>query len=57
MKIQAGYEIAFYCPQEVPMALMLSVHPSRSRDLLTDHTMHFSPKVQARDYVDGLVRL
>jgi transglutaminase-like putative cysteine protease len=52
MKIEAGYDIAFNCPQEVAMVLMLSVHPSRRHDLLTDHTMRFSPNIMARDYID-----
>src|SRR6476659_3148211 len=33
LKIRAGYDIAFYSPQETAMALMLSVHPSRQKDL------------------------
>jgi hypothetical protein len=31
MRIEAGYDIAFNCFQEVPLVLMLSVHPSRPR--------------------------
>ncbi|WP_420738192.1 transglutaminase-like domain-containing protein [Bradyrhizobium japonicum] len=53
MKIRAGYDIAFNCVQEVPMLLMLSVHPSRQRDLLTDHVIQVSPSVQARDFRDA----
>jgi len=53
LKIRAGYDIAFNCFQEVPMLLMLSVHPSRQQDLLTDHVMRFSPNVQARDFSDA----
>ena len=52
MKICAGYDIAFECFEEVPMVLMLSVHPSRQPDLLTDHIIRFSPDVNARDYLD-----
>lgn len=52
MKIAAGYDIAFECFQEVPMVLMLSVHPSRQTNLLTDHIIRFSPNVNARDYLD-----
>jgi hypothetical protein len=33
--IRAGYDIGFECYQEVPMVLLLSVHPSREKDLLT----------------------
>ena len=35
MKIRAGYEISYDCPQPTPMILQLSVHPSRIPDLLT----------------------
>ena len=35
MKIRAGYEISYDCPQPTPMILTLSVHPSRFADLLT----------------------
>lgn len=35
------------------MVLMLSVHPSRQGDLLTDHTIRIVPNVEARDYIDG----
>ncbi len=35
VKIRAGYEIAYDCPQPTPMILALSVHPSRGLDLLT----------------------
>jgi transglutaminase-like putative cysteine protease len=52
LKIRAGYDIAFNCFQDVPMILMLSVHPSRQRDLRTDHRICFSPEVEARDYTD-----
>ena len=53
MKIKAGYDIAFECFQEVPMTLMLSVHPSRHGDLRTEHVLKFSPQVAARDFRDA----
>jgi hypothetical protein len=53
LKIRAGYDIAFNCFEEVPTLLMLSVHPSRQQDLLTDHVIRFSPNVQARDFHDA----
>jgi transglutaminase-like putative cysteine protease len=52
LKIRAGYDIAFDCLQDVPMLLMLSVHPSRQSDLLTEHRIAFSAGVAARDFVD-----
>jgi transglutaminase-like putative cysteine protease len=53
LKIRAGYNIAFNCFQEVPMLLILSVHPSRQQDLLTQHAIRFSPNADARDFRDA----
>ncbi len=53
MRIRAGYEIAYECPQPTPMLLMLSVHTSRLPDLLSPHRITFDPPVAARDYQDG----
>lgn len=53
MKIEAGYDIAFNCFQEVPMLLMLTVHPSRQADLLSEPRLNFSPNVSARNYLDA----
>jgi transglutaminase-like putative cysteine protease len=52
VKIRVGYDIAFQCPQAVPMVLMLTTHPSRDGDVLGDQFMQFSPGVDARDYFD-----
>jgi transglutaminase-like putative cysteine protease len=52
VKIRAGYDIAFQCFQETPIVLMLSIEPSRTRDLLSKHEIKFSPQVVARDYLD-----
>ena len=53
MKIEAGYDIAFECVQDVPMLLMLSVHPERQQDFLTEHRIIFSPDARARNYLDA----
>jgi hypothetical protein len=34
------------------MVLMLTTHPSRDGDILSDQSMQLSPGVQARDYFD-----
>jgi hypothetical protein len=52
VKIRAGYDIAFQCPYAVPMVLMLTTHPSRDGDILSDQSMHFSPAIGERDYFD-----
>lgn len=53
MKIRAGYEIAYDCAQPTPILFLLSIHPSRMPDLLTEHRIRFDPPIEARDYRDG----
>jgi transglutaminase-like putative cysteine protease len=53
MKIRAGYEIAYDCPQPTPMIVMLSVHPSRTPDLITPDRLQLSPAIAANAYRDG----
>jgi hypothetical protein len=45
MITRAGFDIAFELPQPTPMILMLSVHPSRAKDVLTDPRITVSPSV------------
>jgi hypothetical protein len=52
VKIRAGYDIAFQCPQTVPMVLMLTTHPTRDGDILTDQSIQCSPNVETRDFFD-----
>ncbi|MGE0571458.1 MAG: transglutaminase family protein [Dehalococcoidia bacterium] len=53
MKIRAGYEISYECPQPTPMILQLNVHPSRIGDLLTWDRMVIDPPVPVTTYHDG----
>jgi transglutaminase-like putative cysteine protease len=53
MRIRAGFELAYECPQRTPMLLALDVHPSRRADLLSDAAIHFDPPIEARSYIDG----
>jgi transglutaminase-like putative cysteine protease len=53
LRIRAGYDIGFICPQDVPMLLLVSVHPSRAADLLTPGPITFSPAVPVRVYRDN----
>ncbi|MEQ1956240.1 transglutaminase family protein [Mesorhizobium sp. CN2-181] len=53
MKIRAGFDIAYECPQPTQMLLALDIHPSRRADLLTSHELRFDPVVEAWGYVDG----
>lgn len=52
MIIRAGYDIAFDCYQEVPMVVLLSVHPSRQNDLLSEHRLELSPPIIERSGLD-----
>jgi transglutaminase-like putative cysteine protease len=53
MKIRAGYEISYECPQPTPMILQLSVHPSRLPDRLSQDRIMFSPDLPANTYHDS----
>ena len=53
MKIRAGFNLGYDCPQPTPMLLVLKVHPSRCADLLTSDNLTFSPSVTAADYTDS----
>ena len=53
MRIAAGFELAFECERPTPMVLMLSPHPSRSPDLLSDVGLSFTPRVIARNFTDA----
>ena len=50
MEIRAGYDIAFQCFQDTPMALMLSIEPARVGDLRSEHRIQFTPGIPSRDY-------
>ena len=52
MKIRCGYDLSYYCPQAVPMQFLLSVHPSRERDLVTPQVMRTDPHLPARIVLD-----
>jgi transglutaminase-like putative cysteine protease len=53
MKIRAGYKISYICAQPTPMILMLSVHPSRTGDLLNPDNLEVLPSTPANRYLDG----
>ena len=52
MKIRCGYDLSYYCPQPVAMQFLLSVHPSRERDLVTDQVMRTDPALPSRIVLD-----
>ncbi|CAN5254750.1 transglutaminase family protein [soil metagenome] len=52
MLIRAGYEIRYETDVATPMLAMLSIHPSRSKDLVTPHRIVAAPDVPMYDYPD-----
>ena len=53
MKIRCGFDISFHCPMPTPMLFLLSVHPSRERNLVTEQILHIHPSVPTRTALDG----
>ncbi len=53
MKIRCGFDISFHCPMPTPMVFLLSVHPSRERDLVTEQVLRTAPCVPARTCLDS----
>ena len=52
MQIRAGYEISYDSPKPTPMILQLSVHPSRTPDLVTWDRLLLNPPIPANTYHD-----
>lgn len=53
MRVKTGFEITYECPDNTPMLLSLSVHPSRRGDLETPDWLQTNPMVPVRQYLDG----
>ena len=53
MRIRAGFEISYDCPQPTPMILQVSIHPSRIPDVLSGGRLQFDPPIPANTYHDG----
>jgi transglutaminase-like putative cysteine protease len=53
MQIRVGYELVYDCPQPTPMIVMLSVHPSRSADLLQPDQLIVNPALPISQYRDS----
>jgi transglutaminase-like putative cysteine protease len=52
MRIRLGYDIGFDVTGTVPITAVLSVHPSRRRDLLEPDELHTEPQVPVEVYQD-----
>lgn len=57
MRISAGCDIVYDCPQPTPMLLVISPHHSRVPDLVGPHRITFDPPVAARHYTDSFGNL
>ncbi|MBV1687770.1 transglutaminase family protein [Novosphingobium sp. G106] len=57
MLIKAGFDIEFETTTRVPLTALLSIHPSRNRDLLTPHRISVSPDIAIYDYLDAFGNL
>ena len=53
MRIEVGYELIYNCSQPTPMVLMLSVHPSRSADLVVEDRLVVDPPIPIHEYRDS----
>ena len=53
MRIRAGYELIYDCPQQTPMVLMLNIHHTRVGDLVVPDRMVAKPFVPMTAYRDG----
>ncbi|MCE7797151.1 transglutaminase family protein [Sphingobium sufflavum] len=53
MLIKAGFDIEFGSHADTPMTALLSIHPSRNRDLRTPHRIVIGQDVPAYDYLDA----
>lgn len=53
MLIKAGFDIEFGTNAPTPMTGLLSIHPSRNRDLRTPQRIVTSPDIPIYDYIDS----
>ena len=53
MHIRIGYELAYDCPQPTPMVLMLTVHHTRTSDLVVPDRLLTDPALPIHSYHDG----
>jgi len=52
MLIRAGYEIVFDTQTPTAMLALLTIHPSRNKDLRTPHRIQVSPDIPMYNYTD-----
>jgi transglutaminase-like putative cysteine protease len=52
MLIRLAYDIQFDLPADVPMVVLLNVHPSRAADLLEPDEIETEPRLEVTSYLD-----
>ena len=53
MHIRIGYELIYDCPQSTPMVLMLTVHHTRTSDLMVTDRLVTNPSLLIHGYHDA----
>ena len=53
MEIKVGFEISYTAVQPTPMVIMLSIHPSRQKDIIGTETIVAEPNVPIGFYRDS----
>jgi transglutaminase-like putative cysteine protease len=53
VRIKLGYDIVMSHPQDTPVLLMVTVHPSRSRDVIEGDQLQVSPDTSVTQFVDS----
>lgn len=53
LQIRVGYELIYQCPQPTPMIVTLSIHYSRTSDVVRPDHLSVSPSVPVRAYRDS----
>jgi transglutaminase-like putative cysteine protease len=53
MQLRIGYELIYYCPQDVPMILVVNIHYSRASDIVVPDHLTTEPAIPFTSYRDG----
>jgi transglutaminase-like putative cysteine protease len=53
MQLRVGYELIYYCPQDVPMILLVNIHYSRASDIVVPDYLTTDPSIPFTAYRDG----
>jgi len=51
--LRVGYELIYYCPQDVPMILLVNIHYSRASDIVVPDQLTTDPSIPFAAYRDG----